>query len=258
MFHRINGDIASRVMIIIGFCAGHVVVDAFMLRPLLMDGGRNGRIAFGVILPFWVFFNVIWMWSYIATCWLDAGSVQRELKKYKNGQLPPEIDALPRCEKCGLPKPIRTHHCGRCGKCYFRFDHHCPIIGNCVAFANTKPFMLFLFYSGAMLLMLAVISTAGCFIACIIPGPIQGAIAAIGTVFAIVVISFGSTFVAEVCSNRTTLEKIAGFDSQAFAATRKENLDQMFGKHCIEWFLPTRPSVSGFVSSGVGITEHLV
>ena len=148
-------DVPSRILIGVGFCVGHGLVDGLMLKPVY-DAGGAGRIFIAAFTPFWAVFTVIWFWSYIVTCWLDSGSVERELKRMRLDlrSLPPEFDEVPRCPKCGVPKPKRTHHCSQCNKCYFRFDHHCNIIGNCVAFANTKPFMLFLFYSGLMLFLL--------------------------------------------------------------------------------------------------------
>lgn len=245
-------DVPSRILIGVGFCIGHGLVDGLMLKPVY-DAGGAGRIFIAAFSPFWAVFTVIWFWSYIVTCWMDSGSVERELRRMHLDlrSLPPVFDEVPRCPKCLMPKPKRTHHCSQCNKCYFRFDHHCNIIGNCVAFANTKPFMLFLFYSGLMLFLFGAAATASCLIAHIIPVAIQASMAGIAAFFGIVVIGFGCTYFPQICMNRTTLERIAGVDPSEFAATRKENLNQVFGKHCIEWFLPTRPAVSGFEWSGV-------
>ena len=54
---------------------------------------------------------------------------------------------LPFCKICNKPKPPRTSHCSRCRACRVRMDHHCDLIGNCVAYKNHKYFVLYLLYT---------------------------------------------------------------------------------------------------------------
>ena len=250
-------DVPSRVIIAIGFCIGHGLVDGLMLQPVWKAGGA-GEIFIWVFSPIWALFTILWFWAYVRTCWIDAGSVEREMKKLRLDirNLPPEFEEIPRCEKCHLPKTRRTHHCGQCNKCYFRFDHHCNIIGNCVGFRNLKPFLLFLFYSGLMLILLGVAAVASCLISTVIPVFVQAAMGGIAVLFSLVVIGFGCSYFPEICKNRTTLERIAGVDPSEFAGSRKEDLAQLFGKHCIQWFLPTPPSVTGFQWAGVRLSSE--
>jgi len=49
------------------------------------------------------------------------------------------------CELCKLTQPLRTKHCGECGRCVSRFDHHCFFIGSCVGQRNHFRFWLYLF-----------------------------------------------------------------------------------------------------------------
>ena len=48
------------------------------------------------------------------------------------------------CSACDIYRPPRTIHCGTCGCCIERLDHHCPWIGTCVGKRNYKYFIVFL------------------------------------------------------------------------------------------------------------------
>ncbi|KAK2959088.1 putative Protein S-acyltransferase [Blattamonas nauphoetae] len=48
------------------------------------------------------------------------------------------------CVVCKLIRPPRSKHCGVCGHCVTRFDHHCGWIGNDVGAGNHALFLLFL------------------------------------------------------------------------------------------------------------------
>lgn len=53
------------------------------------------------------------------------------------------LKMLKTCNICVTYKPPRTHHCSICQKCFLRFDHHCGLLGVCIAFHNYKFFYLF-------------------------------------------------------------------------------------------------------------------
>ncbi|KAG8984417.1 palmitoyltransferase for Vac8p [Tulasnella sp. 427] len=50
------------------------------------------------------------------------------------------------CQKCWSPKPERTHHCGECGRCVLKMDHHCPWLGaKCIGHRTYPAFIHLLF-----------------------------------------------------------------------------------------------------------------
>ena len=48
------------------------------------------------------------------------------------------------CSTCNIYRPLRTSHCGECGVCVERMDHHCPWVGTCIGKKNYTYFYLFL------------------------------------------------------------------------------------------------------------------
>lgn len=251
-----------RCVIFCIFAAVQAVTVLVYLLPLFKTNSKSSSVAFIVLISIWGFLSLLWIWSYIVTCWMDAGSVENELYKRglvnKEGKiineqlLPPEIASIPRCNTCHLPKPYRTHHCSQCEKCYFRFDHHCDVIGNCIAYKNMKSFMLLLFYSSLLLFISAIISivsytmTEKVDLSYILVSCLFGIL--IGAVICI----FGCMYVPEVCvNNRTTLERIAGNDPKFYDAGMNNNIKQVFGECPLLWIFPTRPSVDGFTWSSV-------
>mmetsp|Transcript_56130 Transcript_56130/g.144502 ORF Transcript_56130/g.144502 Transcript_56130/m.144502 type:complete len:452 (-) Transcript_56130:318-1673(-) len=49
-------------------------------------------------------------------------------------------DSFRWCVSCKLWRPRNVSHCSDCRRCLWRFDHHCYVIGNCVAEGNHRFF----------------------------------------------------------------------------------------------------------------------
>lgn len=112
-----------------------------------------------LILPFACLFNPIWvmaLWSYWRARAADPGALPPRWHEFVRmvGEGLPVVPSrhswqpgrATYCDKCGNPRPERSHHCLTCDMCVLRMDHHCPWISNCVGIGNHKFFMLLGFY----------------------------------------------------------------------------------------------------------------
>lgn len=59
------------------------------------------------------------------------------------------------CDDCGIYRWPTTHHCCRCRRCVYEFDHHCPVVANCIGRGNRKQFIMLL-WVGLLTLFLAI------------------------------------------------------------------------------------------------------
>lgn len=56
------------------------------------------------------------------------------------------------CQKCCLPRLLRSKHCRICGTCVKKYDHHCVWLGTCIGERNQRNFCIFLFMETTLLI----------------------------------------------------------------------------------------------------------
>ena len=178
----------------------------------------------------WFLANSILIYSSV----IDPGTTEYVLKspQYQSDilMLSEIINQLPRCPKCGLPKPLRAHHCSTCGKCHLKMDHHCAVTGKCVALRNQQPFIVANHWAFLCLITNLIIFIIGIvFLDFQTEEKYQ---LFIYLFFDIVLIVFFYTYIHQtmenVYKNVTTIENIYG-DDYSYDFGEVENYFQVFG-----------------------------
>ena len=60
------------------------------------------------------------------------------------------------CPTCNIIRPPRSSHCKECNWCVRDFDHHCGVLGSCVAKRTFRYFILFLYSISALELYIGI------------------------------------------------------------------------------------------------------
>lgn len=98
-----------------------------------------------------IFCEIMCTFSLFVAAYTDPGATKNVVANHEFLEEHPlltddYINSCPTCQKCGLPKPPRAHHCSTCGRCHLKMDHHCNALGTCIALRNQKAFILLLEY----------------------------------------------------------------------------------------------------------------
>ncbi|KAK2959071.1 putative S-acyltransferase TIP1 [Blattamonas nauphoetae] len=123
-------------------CIGKDVVIVIVLIQTLLMCGLNLRMkawAWIVILGYIFVVEVLNVVLFVKNPGRVVPPDAREMEEYL---LEGELGVV--CVVCKLIRPPRSKHCGVCGHCVTRFDHHCGWIGNDVGAGNHALFLLFL------------------------------------------------------------------------------------------------------------------
>ena len=233
---------------VIGFSLFLFISSIFHCLPMAFSRHSNQKFILIIItiLIISFYFMFIWCWLYAACT--DAGSVEYDLKdkgeynNVKQGLIPPCISGLRICPICLLPQPYGCIHCHKCKKCHLRQDHHCGVIGNCVADKNFKAFILSFIYASLFGFSLAF---GGLF--CVFDKNqdiINLLVTLYGGILGIILFIFGVSFFVggfDYMSYRTPISKKIAF----------RRLLRTFGDTWFEKILPIQKHISEYAWPGV-------
>jgi len=189
---------------------------------------------------------IMYLVSVIVTITGDVGDLKTALRNPQNRAFltPDFINSLPLCEKCGLPKPARCHHCSVCNKCHLKMDHHCPAVGVCIAMKNTQPFLCLLKWG-------SVLSLANVFVA--LYGVYQQqdnrtltiTVSVLLMFLCVVVYGFYIDFKKHAIINITTLENM-DYSGDKYNIGYEENMKQVYGEGKLREWIPRKSKLTGF------------
>ena len=69
------------------------------------------------------------------------------------------------CHTCTTLRPLRSKHCRACDRCTLLFDHHCPVVANCVGSRTLPRFLVFLKVTATGQLLMLRLACVAAFIA---------------------------------------------------------------------------------------------
>ncbi|RPD65830.1 zf-DHHC-domain-containing protein [Lentinus tigrinus ALCF2SS1-7] len=123
------------------------------------------------------------------------------------------------CKKCSAPKPERAHHCGACGRCVLKMDHHCMWLGHrCIGHRTHASFVHFLCCVTLLAVYVAVLCASVVWWAFSHPHDIDETtpihamfLAFYGIVISMVIGSFCVYHLYLISTNQTTLESLSPF-----------------------------------------------
>ena len=200
-----------------------------------------------IIIIFYIIIITLMFWAYITVMKAPAGSIPL----YWGFYIGDDDEKRKRyCLICNAFKPERSKHCSICNECVLNMDHHCPWVNNCIGFFNRKYFMQFIFYVEISFIYnfifsfiyliqkfklvkeekMSYIFYSFLWINCL----------AIG----VATFLFGKFVLYHinlVITNSSTIENLDKENKDKYAKfclSKKENIEQVFGKNKLYWLLP--------------------
>ncbi|XP_073415374.1 palmitoyltransferase ZDHHC4-like [Dendrobates tinctorius] len=132
-----------------GFVLLHLVLDALVFAEYIWEVvGYSLEMEINWILVFLPYVLITGnLYFYYKCCTSDPGRVTKQnvafyTRVYKHDNI--MFHCSNECPTCHLMKPARSKHCGVCGRCIHRFDHHCVWVNNCIGALNIRHFLLYL------------------------------------------------------------------------------------------------------------------
>ena len=196
---------------------------------------------------FYVLIYFLMFWAYIIVMKAPAGSIPL----YWGFYIGDDDEKRKRyCLICNAFKPERSKHCSICNECVLNMDHHCPWVNNCIGFFNRKYFMQFIFYAEISFIYNLIFSLI--YLINKIKYVKEGKINYVYYAFmwanciavGIAAFLFGKFVIYHinlVIKNSSTIENLDKENKDKYAKfclSTKENIQQVFGKNKLYWFLP--------------------
>ena len=92
-----------------------VYVYYTIIAPSVIEKHEYSKLVFHLLFGNWLVINIYF--NYVMA-WLSSPGYAKDYQQLAT--------QYPRCRKCSMTKPPRTHHCSWCDCCVLKFDHHCP------------------------------------------------------------------------------------------------------------------------------------
>ena len=202
-----------------------------------------------IFMSFLMFPSIMVVISLGYTIFGDIGTTRESIRRFKDKNTfitQYFLDSLPRCHKCGLPKPPRAHHCSTCGCCHLKMDHHCPSIGTCIALWNQQPFIVMLQWSSIEILFFILASLYYSLITQSKEEKVFSILFSLLLVISLfVLIYFKNSVMKRVTNNTTLIEEMKG-ELRKYNLGYDENVNQVFGSGTFRFYIPKRTAMTGF------------
>ncbi|XP_063790798.1 palmitoyltransferase ZDHHC4 [Pseudophryne corroboree] len=148
----------------VAFVVLHLILDALVFAEYtweVLDYSLELEMNWMLVFLPYVLISVN-LYLFYKCCTVDPGTVTKQNEALCTQVY--EYDEVlflhgKKCPTCQLLKPARSKHCGVCGSCIQRLDHHCVWVNNCIGALNIRYFLLYLLSLTFTAISLAVVIT---------------------------------------------------------------------------------------------------